>query len=154
MDEAGLRRELEQHHEDAYGWALHCCRRNPEDAQDVLQTTYLKALSGKARFDGRSSVRTWLFAVIRNTAADHYRSIERPLAVARPQPVEIGPAAELLDALARLSERQREVLHLAFYQGMTLEEAAGVLEISVGTARTHYERGKARLRELLAKEKV
>ncbi len=46
-----------------------------------------------------------------------------------------------------------EVLHLVFYQGLTLEESAAVVGISAGSARTHYERGKARLRELLAEER-
>lgn len=53
-------------------------------------------------------------------------------------------------ALARLSQRQQEVLHLVFYQNLTVREAADVLAMPVGTARTHYERGKERLRTLLA----
>ncbi|HEX4561957.1 MAG TPA: sigma-70 family RNA polymerase sigma factor, partial [Gemmatimonadales bacterium] len=56
---------------------------------------------------------------------------------------------QLAKALERLSRRQREVLLLVFYHEHTIEEAAAVLEIGVGSARTHYERGKARLRELL-----
>jgi len=54
--------------------------------------------------------------------------------------------------LTRLSSRQRELLHLVFYQDLTIEQAAEVLHIPVGTARTHYQRGKARLRDLLAEE--
>src|SRR5690242_1185291 len=73
MENAGLRSLLEQHHRESYGWALSCCSRNAGDAQNVLQSAYLKVLQGKARFNGEAAFRTWLFSVIRKTAADHRR---------------------------------------------------------------------------------
>ena len=73
MDGVELRNELERHHRDSYGWALACCQRNQADADNILQTAYLKVLDGKARFDGRSAFKTWLFSVIRRTAIDHRR---------------------------------------------------------------------------------
>ena len=57
---------------------------------------------------------------------------------------------ELQRALSSLSRRQHEILHLVFYQDLTIDAAAQVLGISVGTARQHYERGKEKLRALLA----
>jgi DNA-directed RNA polymerase specialized sigma24 family protein len=51
-----------------------------------------------------------------------------------------------------LTQRQRQLLHLVFYQDLTIADAAGVLGVSIGTARTHYERGKQRLREMLTLE--
>jgi RNA polymerase sigma-70 factor (ECF subfamily) len=60
--------------------------------------------------------------------------------------------ARLVEALRRLPPRQRELLHLVFYQDLSIAEAADVLGVSLGTARTHYERGKARLRGLLGEE--
>ncbi len=77
-------------------------------------------LEGKARFAGRSSFRTWLFAVVRITA--------------------------------REGRRQREVLHLVFYGELSIREASEVMNVSLGTARTHYERGKAGLRKRLGRE--
>jgi RNA polymerase sigma factor (sigma-70 family) len=65
------------------------------------------------------------------------------------RPDEFDSASALHAALGQLPERQRETLHLVFYQDMSIAEAAEVMEISIGSARTHYERGKARLRSLL-----
>jgi RNA polymerase sigma-70 factor (ECF subfamily) len=56
---------------------------------------------------------------------------------------------QLRAALQNLPQRQREVLHLVFYGGLTLEEAAHTLGLTIGSVRTHYQRGKSRLAELL-----
>src|SRR5215469_1028410 len=73
MDENQLRMQLEQHHPVSYGWAMSCCSRVPELAEDVLQAAYLRILQGRARFHGRAAFKTWLFAVIRMTAVDELR---------------------------------------------------------------------------------
>ena len=59
-------------------------------------------------------------------------------------------AAALREALGRLPPRQQEVMHLVFYEGMFVREAAEVMEVTVGSARVHYDRGKKRLRGLLS----
>ena len=126
---------------------------------------YVQILEGAARFDQRSSYKTWLFGVIRRVAAGERRRVWRSatrlarFARLRPEPAadhlpETGlsarrEAARLVDALERLSTRQREILHLVFYQELTIEEAAAVSGMKPGTARVHYERGKRRLRMLL-----
>src|SRR5215510_16057409 len=73
MTDSELRAALELHHSESYGWALNCCARSSVEAEAVLQTVYLKVLMGKARYHGKASFKTWLFAVIRRTAADERR---------------------------------------------------------------------------------
>jgi RNA polymerase sigma-70 factor (ECF subfamily) len=164
MEIADLKCALEQYHTESFGWALACCGRNRAEAEDVLHASYLKILEGRARFDDRSSVKTWLFGVIRRTAAEERRrrfmqlrftqsrAEQPPVQLEQPGVDTIDEAArsaELLTALASLAPRQREVLHLVFYHYLTIEDAAKVMHVSLGTARTHYERGKARLRNRL-----
>jgi RNA polymerase sigma-70 factor (ECF subfamily) len=67
---------------------------------------------------------------------------------------ESDSSRNLLRAVAELSTRQREVLHLVFYQDLTVEDASRVMKISLGTARTHFDRGKRRLREILARQEA
>jgi RNA polymerase sigma-70 factor (ECF subfamily) len=168
-DPGGLRSELAACHGDAYAWALNCCRRNRTDAEDVLQETYLKVLDGRARFDRRSTFKTWLFGIVRLTAADQRRrrflhDLVWSRAMTEHALRDDSPAADaglasaqrrgsLERALAALPRRQREVVSLVFYHEMTVEAAAEVMAIGVGSARQHYARGKARLKEALAQWK-
>ncbi len=162
-----LEAELERLHAASFGWALSCSGWNDADAEDVLQTTYMKVISGRARFGGRSAFRTWLFGVIRQTAWEHARrarSHERRAELLAAEGIvaaaesadagaeRSGRSQSLLRALAELPDRQREVLHLVFYQDLTIREAAEVMEVSLGSARVHYERGKKRLRALLSEK--
>lgn len=160
-----VRVRLENAHAASYAWALSCCAYDFAEAEDVLQTVYLKVLQGKAVYDGRAAFRTWLFSVIRNTAAGQrrWRMLMRlrlaPLQnrAARwapgPDPAEMAQldesSARLRRALGDLPRRQREVLHLVFYEDLSVADAAAVIGVSVGSARTHYERGKKRLRNLM-----
>jgi RNA polymerase sigma factor (sigma-70 family) len=168
MDDVELRRQLERAHGDCFGWAMACCGRDRDDAEEVLQTVYLTVLDGRARYDGRSSFRTWLFGVIRRTAASERRkawlrglllkreagSFAQDAFVAPDDEVERESRRDgLHHALTHLAARQREVLQLVFYHNLTVEEAAGVMRVSVGSARTHYARGKAHLAVLLSDER-
>lgn len=156
---------LELHHHDSWGWALSCCQWQHSVAEDVLQESYLRVLDGRALFRGKSTEKTWFFGVIKRVALEAGPSRARqswrmitgaPAANEAVVPDQCVDAAEqdqvsrqLRAALQNLPQRQREVLHLAFYGGLTLEEAAHTLGITVGSVRTHYQRGKSRLSELL-----
>ncbi len=168
VERSAVDSELEQLHAESWGWALACCGRDRELAQDVLQTAYLRILSGAARFEGRSSFKTWVFGVIRMSVRGERRrsllwgsrhrgteaALEIPDAASRgdAQVEQAERIGALVLAMKRLSSRQREVLQLAFYHDLTIEEAAGVMGVSVGSARTHYDRGKKSLARLLGEE--
>jgi RNA polymerase sigma-70 factor, ECF subfamily len=161
MDTAELKAELEKLHDASFGWALSCCRHDRTEAEEVLQTVYLKILQGKARYRGEASLKTWLFAVIRKTAiSERRKQLLRTLSSlgGTPKADHDSLAVEFersemqrrfQQALKSLPARQRETLHLVFYQDLSLREAADVMRVSIGSARRHYERGKKRLREAL-----
>ena len=164
MEISELKGELEKLHNASFGWALSCCRQDHALAEEVLQTVYLKILQGKANYRGESKLQTWLFAVIRNTAIAERRKTVVPRLLGSINASSANSQATELErsemqqrfrkALERLPARQRETLHLVFYQDLSLREAAEVMSISIGSARQHYERGKKRLREALDKEEV
>jgi RNA polymerase sigma-70 factor, ECF subfamily len=170
MDRADLEQQLEKLHPASFAWALGCCRRDRSDAEEVLQDTYLKILEGKARFEGRSSLKTWLFSVIRRTAAAHRRlrwfrglriadgcdmgSVADGEESAEQRVMHSERSSALLRAIGRLARRQREVIELVFYHDMTVEQAADVVGVSLGTARVHYQRGKLRLLRELKREEM
>jgi RNA polymerase sigma-70 factor (ECF subfamily) len=163
-----LKAELERLHQASYGWALACCQHNRADAEEVLQTVYLKILQGKAVYGGRCKLQTWLFAVIRKVAISErrkhlFRMLTFTTGTHSEPKLDSTHQAELersemqqrfQQALAHLPARQRETLHLVFYQDLSLSEAAEVMNISVGSARRHYERGKKSLREALDREGI
>lgn len=161
--EETLHQQLEELHEASFMWALSCTSGDRVEAEEVLQTVYLEILEGRARFQQQSALQTWLFGVIRNTARNRARSrTYRKILLlqwnqAPPAPTRADEDLEhsqerqrLREALQILSTRQREVMELVFYHDLTLEESADVLGISVGSARTHYHRGKTQLIKHLA----
>lgn len=161
-----VKRRLEELHSASFAWSAVCCQCNYAEAEEVLQASYLKVLEGRARFGGRSSFKTWFFSVVKRTALERRRrrrlrqallvrwAVQEPASESAPSPHAVATRTQLsskiLGALARLSGRQREVLELVFYQDLTVAEAAEVLRLSIGSARTHYARGKKNLSAALA----
>lgn len=164
-----LAAEMERLHPDSYGWALACCRHDADEAGDTLQTAYLKVLQAKARFEGRGEFKSWLFGVIRRTASErrrqHWRRhlallrfAETSLCATAGSAVPGVPSEEMASReraeqfrslLNRLPERQRQILHLVYYQQLSVSQAAEAMGISTGSARQHFDRAKKRLARAL-----
>jgi RNA polymerase sigma-70 factor, ECF subfamily len=146
-------------------------------AEEVVQDTWLAVLRGIAGFEGRSSLRTWVFTILvnraRSTGTREQRSI--PMADAGPavdssrfgldggwsSPPEhwieeaedrlaAGKLTDLLQsAMDDLPARQREIVVLRDMEGMSSEEVCKVLAISEGNQRVLLHRGRSKLRQVL-----
>ncbi len=154
MNRTQLDHLLKLHHREAYLWARQCCSFDEDLAKDVLQQVYLKILEGKAKLKEEEKAKTWIFSIIRYTAIDQLRKTGKLVSMEVDE--EIADFEEEVDstdyeAIIRLLPRmQQEVILMVFYHQMTIGQSAEVLQISLGTARTHYDRGKKKLKELIS----
>jgi RNA polymerase sigma-70 factor (ECF subfamily) len=158
------RSALEAIHGQAFGWALSRCDYDPTAAEDLLQQAYVELLSGRARFDNRSSLKTFVFSVVQNLARGRYRRIASRLRLVQATrlesvddavlPEEPDESEALWQAVQELPQRQRDIVELVFCRDMTIEAAATVMGITIGTGRAHYDRAKRALKTKLTKNGV
>jgi RNA polymerase sigma factor (sigma-70 family) len=140
------------------------------DAEDLTQLTFERALRAWDRYDERrGSVRTWLLAIARNALTDYHRrdrsrqirslseggikETEMPT-VPGPDHGDFGPDAELARALARLTEREREVIALRFGGDLTGPEISKLLGLTVANVQQISSRALRSLRNQLDPEDV
>jgi RNA polymerase sigma-70 factor (ECF subfamily) len=128
-------------------------------ADDLAQDCFLHAYRGLSRFEGRASFSTWLLGIAHNLWRNDRRKARTValevdhLARLDPEPSPARAAdlrADLEQALRRLSQEERTVVHLCHQQGLTHDEAAVVLDLPLGTVKTHLLRSREKLRILLA----
>jgi len=151
---------------------------NEAVAEEAVQDTWMGVVRGIERFEGRSSLKTWLFRILVNRVRSA-RALERPRRLAHSPSVDpdrfdgSGQWAEpvgswdadvdervdaaaivsvLKDALDALPPRQREVVLLRDVEGLSSEEACDILGIRAGNQRILLHRGRTSLREMLAPE--
>jgi RNA polymerase sigma factor CnrH len=160
---------MERHYRRIYRVALSYLR-DPDEALDVVQETFVKAFQNAARWDARSEVAPWLTRIGINQAIDRYRRVRRRRL--SEQPLEDGAAdhdrhwsdrgpsperqalghelgARIAGALRGLPERQRAIVVLRHYEDMTLEEISETLGLSLGTVKSSLHRAIHRLRDRL-----
>jgi RNA polymerase sigma-70 factor (ECF subfamily) len=147
---------LEAIHSQAFGWALSRCNFDPAVAEDLMQQAYVELLNGNARFDNKSSLKTFVFGVVQNLARSRFRRLASRLRLARRyehMPAEatadVAAADTMSDvwvAVRQLPARQRDIVELIFCRELTIEEASSVMGVTVGTGRVHYDRAKKALK--------
>ncbi len=153
------RSALEAMHDQVFGWALSRCDFDRTVAEDLVQQAYVELLTGKAKFEERSSLKTFVFSVIQNLAKGRYRRMAsrlRLVQVVEQNTLERSVAAVTTDenpglwlAVQELPQRQRDIIELVFCREMTIEDASRVMGVTTGTGRVHYDRAKKSLRAKL-----
>lgn len=128
---------------------------NEEDALDITQEIFMKVYRGLPEFKGKSSIKTWIFAIARNTVINYLKrnrykeeDIENYVLSYNPDR-DVHMKVLVLKAMERLSDEQREVIKLYFFDGFSYKEIAELLQISVGTVKSRLSRAKAVLKEKL-----
>jgi RNA polymerase sigma-70 factor, ECF subfamily len=159
-------------HLDAlYAMAIRLAR-NPDDANDLLQETVLRAYRFFHQFESGTNCRAWMLTILFNNFRNGYRksSREQPASTAdeferkveneslRTDPAGSNPEAmlsgrgmegEVETALARLPAEFREAILLVDVEELSYQEVSGVLNIPIGTVKSRVSRGRAILREAL-----
>ena len=131
-------------------------------AEEILQDTMLAVWRGAGSFRGESSVRSWVIAIARRQTRDRLRGrrlqvvddaflADQPSSGPGPEVMALDRAelAEVTTAIRQLSPPHREVLGLVFGAGLSLPEAAGVLEIPVGTVKSRLTAARTALSRVL-----
>jgi RNA polymerase sigma-70 factor (ECF subfamily) len=157
-----------------YGAALRLTR-NPSDAEDLVQETYLKAYRGFGGFEEGTNLRAWLYRILTNTFINTYRSKKR-----RPDETELDEVedlylyrklggleaaaagrsaedelmdwftdAEVKEAVESLPEQFRIAVLLADVEGFSYKEIADILDIPIGTVMSRLHRGRKALQRML-----
>ncbi len=147
--------------------------KNPEDARDLVQDTYLKAFTSFHQFEAGTNLRAWLYRVLTTTFINTYRKDQRrpqvaqaeledwQLAEAQSHTSDLGKSAEvealenlpdndIKRALQEIPEEFRMVVYLADVEGFSYKEIAEIVGIPAGTVMSRLSRGRKQLREKLA----
>ena len=157
------RSALEAIHDQVFGWALSRCNYEHTVAEDLVQQAYVELLTGRAKFEERSTLRTFVFSVVQNLARGRYRRKASRLRLVEKfaqegvdevvKPTEVTDADALWKAVQGLPQRQRDIVELVFCRDMTIEDASRVMGVTVGTGRVHYDRAKKTLRVKLDEQR-
>ena len=142
---------------DAVYRFLHHLTRSREDAEDLAQQTFLKAVKGAKRYDPSKPLRSWLFGIaVREYARWRRGRIFRPIFL---KPADVADPMErivdarlLLDAMSSLEPGHRAAFLLHYVEGLSLQEIAQALGVPEGTVKSRLHNTRQRLKSTLEQE--
>jgi RNA polymerase sigma-70 factor (ECF subfamily) len=149
-----------RHRDRAWAVALRTLG-DPTEAEDAVQDAFISAFRQASRFRGDAQFSTWLHRIVVNACLDRLRrrrvravvpydeAAMSAVADPRDQMAERETAVEVTGALQQISDEQRLAIVLVDLQGMSVEDAARVLQVPAGTVKSRCHRGRAQLALLL-----
>jgi RNA polymerase sigma-70 factor (ECF subfamily) len=156
MTDAEFRSAFEQNKDAVYRFAWRMCG-SAAVAEDIAQEVFLTLLRQPGRFDpARGALRSFLLAIARNLALKRWRDdsrlevLEDQFAIPAVDLEGLETAEAVGAAVASLPPLQREVLILAQYEELSLEEIARAVDAEVGTVKSRLHRARENLKRLLA----
>ncbi|NBK94056.1 RNA polymerase sigma factor [bacterium 1XD21-13] len=153
LEDAEYIRIVHQYLDTVYRVALSGCK-NPQDAEDIVQSTFLKLLERNSEFKDEEHIRKWLIRVTINETNSLWRSFWRKKVISleetQTEPEFSEPECnELFQAVQKLSSKYREVTYLYYYEGYSIKEIAELLHISETAIQTRLMRAREKLRQQL-----
>jgi RNA polymerase sigma-70 factor, ECF subfamily len=160
-DEVAFRRWYDRMVPSVYGYVASRCLGDEDLAQELTQQTFIAAIHGRLRFDGRSDAATWLCGIARHKLADHFRRLERDEARTRRvavRAIELDTDGEqarwaasdermvIADTLRRLPASQRAVLTFVALDDLPVAEAARLMGKSFGATQSLLSRARENFR--------
>ena len=140
----------------------YCLRilKNPNNAKDVSQETFIKVYTHRKSIDPEKNIKTWIFTIATNTAYDFLRGKKRKNEISLDEDNETilsfeayypqeGLVSDVDKALGQINQEYKKALLLFYQQGFQYQEIAEILAIPVNTVKTHIKRGKEQLEDLL-----
>lgn len=147
---------MARHRDRLFAAAFAICK-NPQDAEDVVQETFLAYYRAEKDFESEAHVRAWLVRVAVNKAKNatvcFWRRNRRALEdYAETLTFEAPADHALFDAVMRLGEKYRIVIHLFYYEDYSVQEIARILGTREGTVKSRLSRGRRLLKQQLMEE--
>jgi RNA polymerase sigma-70 factor (ECF subfamily) len=156
-------RALYMAHADAVRRFVRMRVRDEAEVADIVHDTMLSVWRGAGGFDGRAGVLSWMLSVARNKTVDHIRKQARVTLAAPDEEIADGDpnpeaalgaaqdAARLRACVEKLPERQRAVIHLAYFEEMTCAAIAGIEAVPEGTVKSRLYHAKQHLLRCLTR---